>query len=158
MGVPAFFRWLSTRYSRIIINASERLSNETNVQQTYEESIEKEEPLFDNFYIDMNGIIHPCCHPEEGIPPQNEAEMFNNMFAYIDKLMKIVRPRKVLYLAIDGVAPRAKMNQQRSRRFRAAIDSKLKAKKKEELKRIWEKKGENVPSAMLNQGILLVSE
>lgn len=73
----------------------------------------------------MNGIIHGCTHPNDNSISKTLSlrEMMLGMFRYIERLVsEIVKPKRVLFMAIDGVAPRAKLNQQRSRRFRAAQD------------------------------------
>lgn len=54
--------------------------------------------------------------------PKSYEDMVSNIERYIDIIIEKTKPRRLLYLAVDGVAPRAKFNQQRSRRFRSAKD------------------------------------
>jgi 5'-3' exoribonuclease 1 len=108
MGIPKFYRWLSERYPLI---------NQLIADNAFL-------PEVDNLYLDMNGILHNCSHANDGeIAAKTDKDVLLAVFYYIDRIVHIVKPQKLLYMAIDGVAPRAKLNQQRSRRFRSAKDA-----------------------------------
>jgi len=152
MGVPAFYRWLSEKYPKIVQDVLEDRVKLVNDDGTARIPFDSTRPNptgleTDNLYIDMNGIIHPCSHPEHGPQPTSEAEMYENVCRYVDRLFRVVRPRKLLYLAIDGVAPRAKMNQQRSRRFRSAQEAREHAELEENIRQELVAAGQHVPPA-----------
>ncbi|XP_049866314.1 5'-3' exoribonuclease 1 isoform X2 [Pectinophora gossypiella] len=124
MGVPKFFRYTSERYPCL---------NELVKQYQI--------PDFDNMYLDMNGIIHNCSHPDDNNPHFRitEEKIFQDIFHYLSILFQIIKPKKLFFMAIDGVAPRAKMNQQRGRRFRSAREA-------EKLEEDARAKGETLPT------------
>ena len=63
---------------------------------------------------------------QRGPPPITEEQIFQNVCYYLDRVISdIVQPKELVFLAIDGVAPRAKMNQQRGRRYRSGSEKEI---------------------------------
>lgn len=56
--------------------------------------------------------------------PRELEEIWIEIFNYINGLVNLLKPTKMILMALDGVAPRCKMNNQRSRRYRSAQDYK----------------------------------
>lgn len=109
MGIPRFYRYMSERYPLL----NQPISDVSLL------------PEFDCFYLDMNGIIHNCTHSDgdNSMSTLSLQAQLHGVFTYMDRLIThIIKPQQLVYIAIDGVAPRAKLNQQRSRRFRAGLE------------------------------------
>jgi 5'-3' exonuclease/20S proteasome alpha/beta subunit len=133
--IDRFFRWLSERYpkinQRMTLTASDELS-QAYYQRNPPAPLDPPDPLstcglpppIDRLYIDMNGILHGCSHnnmDELGTSTLSEDDIFKNVCFYLERIVgEMVEPKTLVYMAIDGVAPRAKMNQQRSRRYRSS--------------------------------------
>ena len=100
MGIPAYFRNIIQDYPNII----------TPVKND----------IIDYLCFDLNCAIHPCCANKT-----DENEMYDCIFLKIQECISLTKVRKLVYLAIDGPAPRTKMEQQRQRRLKSLQDKKI---------------------------------
>ena len=57
----------------------------------------------DDLYLDMNGIIHMCTHGNDPeIAETSARDQLVRIFAFTDKVCKIVAPKRTIVLAVDG--------------------------------------------------------
>ncbi|GBB90019.1 hypothetical protein RclHR1_01690004 [Rhizophagus clarus] len=103
MGVPGFFKWLSSRYPHIIETVKKPPRSKT-----------------DFLYLDINALFHVAIRNKATKKkPLTPRRVLSKVFKEMDTAFNICEPQVLVYIAMDGVAPRAKMNEQRSRRYLA---------------------------------------
>ncbi len=139
MGVPGFFLWLWKKYKKTnFVFSKGKIDDEILLEKINS---------IDYLLIDANCLIHPTCfkvlaeNPNYTNKNSLENKMINAVIEYIEKLISYADPKEGIYLAIDGVAPTAKIKQQRYRRFKSYHDrlmfDNIKEKHNKEVLKAW---------------------
>lgn len=107
MGIPSYFSHIIKNYPNIIKNLYSLLSKNTK---------------FHSMYMDCNSIIYDAFHAYDSANYTNESAVYSQIIdkvvANIEMYITLIKPSHVIYIAFDGVAPFAKMDQQRNRRYK----------------------------------------
>ena len=103
MGIPSYFAFIVKNHINIIRKL-------------------KTNPIkVDNLYLDCNSIIYDSVYKLDAVTLTNDAvnSIINNVINTIKEYIKQLNPTNSIMIAFDGVAPVAKLEQQRSRRFKS---------------------------------------
>tara|TARA_Y100000389_G_scaffold204259_1_gene255923 strand:- start:15998 stop:17572 length:1575 start_codon:yes stop_codon:yes gene_type:complete len=110
MGIPALYSYLKHTYKVGGLGLSTEVPKKIH-----------------RLFLDFNGIVHGA---KEHVYKnhtnisdiETETLIIENVILYIQHMIDLIKPTELLYIAVDGVCPRAKMEQQRERRYKACQD------------------------------------
>ena len=101
MGIPVYFKTLVSQYQDSIL-------------------IKKQIENVGSIFFDLNCLIHPCCRGET-----DETIMIQKIIQSIYDLVEYSNVKDLIYIALDGVAPKGKMKQQQMRLFKSIYENKI---------------------------------
>jgi 5'-3' exonuclease len=102
MGIPSYFSYIVKKHNDILKKFSNSSFN------------------FDNLYLDCNGIIYDSLSKLNNTNNNNlEKELIKLTCEKIKYYIDLIKPNKNILIAFDGIAPVAKLNQQKDRRYKS---------------------------------------
>ena len=107
MGIPSYFSYIVKNHPEII-------------QKYFNSSF-----IVSNFYLDCNSIIYDSYAKLDPSTLTKNAgiQIINTVISKIEEYIELIQPKQRTIIAFDGVAPLAKLKQQRERRFKSWFQS-----------------------------------
>lgn len=106
MGVPAYFSYIIKNYPKIIRTID-------NLDQVH------------NLYLDCNSIIYDAMYSIKENKPNINNVIIQMVYDKLEEYILKIKPSHHVFIAFDGVAPVAKLEQQRTRRIRSKLIGKI---------------------------------
>lgn len=136
MGIPSYFKYIITNYEKIF-KKKHQLKN------------------IDDLYIDSNSIIYDSLRKLDNSLYDNNADfendLYNKFIEIITQYIEIIKPSRRVYIAIDGVVPYAKIEQQRERRYKSVLLSEYTNELKNNKSFKWDKTAITPGTRFMNQ-------
>ena len=124
MGIPSYFSHIVRNHSEII----KRLNKLKSIN---------------NLYIDSNSIIYDTLRiiskEYNGNDEDFEDLLIQGVIKKLDEYIEFIKPNGVVFIAFDGVAPVAKLEQQRTRRYKSYLLGKIKSQLDSTVQNVWDK-------------------
>ena len=112
MGIPSYFSHIIHHHAKILYSYA---------------SIIKNKISFSRLYMDCNSILYDIYHNSD--TNMEPALLYDHIIAKtiekIENYVNQINPSDYVYIAFDGVAPRAKMEQQRTRRYKSWFEASM---------------------------------
>ena len=108
MGIPSYFSYIVKNHTRVIRKLDKKF-------------------LVNNLYLDANSVIYDCVHKIDftKLVDSDITTIQNAVFAKLDEYISLIQPNNNIFIAFDGVAPVAKLEQQRQRRYKSSYQNKV---------------------------------
>lgn len=115
MGIPSYFSYILKKHSDLI----KKLNFKVN-----------------NLYIDSNSIIYDALRALEG-NDNFEDRLIHAVCLKLDEYINQTKPNNTILIAFDGVAPVAKLEQQRNRRYKSVLDKTIRKALGQSIEQTW---------------------
>lgn len=109
MGIPSYFSHIVKNYPAII--------------KKYNKSLLR----VDNLYLDCNSVIYDAYNKMkfDSLTESVAISIIRTVISKIEYYINTISPSKTVIIAFDGVAPVAKLEQQRTRRYKSGYQNKI---------------------------------
>jgi 5'-3' exonuclease len=109
MGIPSYFSYIVKNHANVI------------------KKIENNKINVNNLYLDCNSIIYDAVHNIDfsKLVESDVETIIKMVFCKIDEYIILLKPDNNIFIAFDGVAPVAKLEQQRSRRYKSLFQNNI---------------------------------
>lgn len=112
MGIPSYFSHIIRNYSNIIRGL---------------QYFRQTDHVFHHLFMDCNSIVYDAVRDlvdqySPDTTDEYEYSIIKQVVKRIQTYIKLISPNKSIFIAFDGVAPFAKMGQQRTRRYKSTIN------------------------------------